>query len=1514
MPPLSEIYRNLSSEERHPFDFRKKRNSGIGVLLLFVALFISASAQAQTNQPPDVPVLLSPENGATEIMATTNVSVAVSDPDADPLTVTFYGRKHTSTSDFVIAVFGDSQNYYSVYSSTGVDYFKVQTNWVVQNREAKNIALVAHVGDVVSLNNASEWVYTSNAIAPLEDSVATGLTYGIPFDLGVGNHDQIGGTSLYNTYFGINHFTGRTYYGGSYSSGDNDNHYDLFAAGGTDFVVIELEFAANSTVLSWANDILKKYSDRRAIVISHDLIQPGDPGSWDSYGSTTYNAIKANPNLFLMLCGHNGGDGKRTDVYNGNTVYTLMADYSGDANGGNGYIRLLNFSAANNNIHVETYSPTAGTRKSSPVWDLPFQLGSPFKVLGTVKTSAGSNATATWSNLAEESEYEWYTTVSDGTSTTAGPNWTFSTRSAFPPLAPSGLSATAVPTKQVNLTWTDNATNESGFEIHCSTDAVNFVPIGNLDANTTSYSDTGLTGGTTYYYQVRAINQTGESAFSNPASATIAADVPAAPITLTATAAGNQIILGWIDKSTNEDGFEIEHSEDGVSFNSLATVAANSVAYTDTPTATGINYYYRVRAFNSAGESSYSNAAYASVWQMALIPAADATIRPDYPNTNFGTTTDLIVDADTLKEAMLKFTVTGVLAKKITTAKLRLWVSTDGSLVTGGSFYRVADNTWTETGVTWNNAPAADSTPFATLGRVNANYWYEVDLAGQVTGDGTYSFRVKSPSSDAVYYSSKEGSNPPQLIITLQDTPPAPSNLTAVTASTTQIDLGWTNTATNADAMRVERSLDAGTAWVELVILAGTATSFSDTTLTPGTAASYRVRASNVNGYSAYSNTASASTTQVVPAAPSGLTAVYVSSSGIELAWTDNSNNEQGFKIERSEDGTSFAPLKTVAADLASYTDAALTPDRTYYYRVSAYNSSGASDYSNSTSASSPKIAPAAPSSLTANAISGTQVNLSWTDNANNEEEFSIERSTDGGSFAPMANVSANIVTYGDTGLTAGKTYSYRVRATNSAGDSDYSNTASAKTPQVPPAAPTGLAGVAVSSSQINLNWVDASDNEDGFQIEHSNDGSTFALLASVEANVSSYSHTGLTAGTKHYYRVRATNSAGGSDYSSVVSATTPQVPPSAPTNLTVDAVSSGQINLAWTDNANNESDFSIERSLDNISFSQIATVGANVTAYSNTGLTAATVYYYRVRATNTAGPSEYSNTAGVMTPQVKPSAPSNLTATATGSSQINLAWTDNSNNETGFKIERSLDNVNFVQIVTVLADVKVYSDTGLTAATTYYYRVRSTNTAGDSENSNTASATTTQAPPLAPTNLIANPESSTQINLSWSDNANNETGFRIERSTGDGSFTQIATAGANVTSYSNTRLTAGTTYSYRVRAYNAVGNSGYSNTATTATPQVAPSAPSSLSTKAASGTSIQLSWRDNSNNEESFRIERSPDGTTFTEIVTVPANTRKYLSSGLSVNTKYWYRVRASNSAGNSTYSNTSSATTLKR
>jgi chitodextrinase len=184
----------------------------------------------------------------------------------------------------------------------------------------------------------------------------------------------------------------------------------------------------------------------------------------------------------------------------------------------------------------------------------------------------------------------------------------------------------------------------------------------------------------------------------------------------------------------------------------------------------------------------------------------------------------------------------------------------------------------------------------------------------------------------------------------------------------------------------------------------------------------------------------------------------------------------------------------------------------------------------------------------------------------------------------------------------------------------------------------------------------------------------------------------------------------------------------------------------------------------------------------------------------------------------VVPATPSNLAASVVSSNQVNLSWTDNATNESGYKIQRKTGTGNFADIGSTGADIATFSDIGLTPNTNYTYRVYAYNSAGNSlQYSNEVMITTNNGSivtiPLAPTNLSGILISQNQVNLTWTDNSSDETGFKIERKIAAGNFVLIDSVASNVTNYSNTGLASSTSYAYRICSYNTAGNSlQYSN------------------------------------------------------------------------------------------------------
>ncbi|MBI4860397.1 MAG: fibronectin type III domain-containing protein, partial [Candidatus Riflebacteria bacterium] len=657
---------------------------------------------------------------------------------------------------------------------------------------------------------------------------------------------------------------------------------------------------------------------------------------------------------------------------------------------------------------------------------------------------------------------------------------------------------------------------------------------------------------------------------------------------------------------------------------------------------------------------------------------------------------------------------------------------------------------------------------------------------------------------------------------------------------------------------------------------------------------------------------------------PVNLGATANSSSSIALAWDDRCPNEDGFRIERKT-GTegAYAQVATVTANTTGCTDSGLSGSTTYYYRVRAYNGGGNTPYSNEASATTLSgTPPAAPSGLGVTANSSTTTVLTWTDNSSDEDGFRVERKTGaGGTYAQVGTVDPDMTVWSDNGLSPSTTYYYRVRAYNTAGDSGYCAEASVTTlAEGTPAAPSGLDVTVNSSTTTDLSWTDNSSDEDGFEVERKTGvGGTYAQVATVGPDTTTWEDSGLSPSTTYYYRVRAHSAGGYSAYCTAAAATTwAASAPTAPSGLSVTANSSKTTSLSWSDDSSDEDGFKIERKMGaGGTYAPVITVGPDTQTWDDSALWPSTTYYYRVRAYNPAGDSAYCAEASATTwAESPPTAPSGLGVTANSSTTTSLLWNDGSSDEDGFKIERKTGTGGaYAQVATVGPDTTVWADSGLSPATTYYYRVRAYNTAGNSAYCTETSATTWAAsPPTAPSGLDVTANSSTTTSLAWTDSSTDEDGFEIERKTGaGGTYAQVATVGPDTEAWDDSGLSPSTTYYYRVRASSALGNSAYCTAASATTSAASPpAAPSGLGVTANSSTTTSLAWTDSSSNEDGFEIDRKTGaGGTYAQVATVGPDTTAWDDSGLSPSTTYYYRVKAYNTAGSSADSNEASATT---
>ncbi|MBI3982879.1 MAG: fibronectin type III domain-containing protein [Gemmatimonadetes bacterium] len=366
-----------------------------------------------------------------------------------------------------------------------------------------------------------------------------------------------------------------------------------------------------------------------------------------------------------------------------------------------------------------------------------------------------------------------------------------------------------------------------------------------------------------------------------------------------------------------------------------------------------------------------------------------------------------------------------------------------------------------------------------------------------------------------------------------------------------------------------------------------------------------------------------------------------------------------------------------------------------------------------------------------------------------------------------------------------------------------------------------------------------------------------------------------------------------------------------AATSLTATAVSHSLINLAWQDNATNESGWEVHRSTTGPagSFSLRTTTGANVSATSDGGLLGSTEYCYKVRTFRRTGRrttyGEFSTVACATTPPAPvPAAPSGVNATPRYGYQIDVTWIDNSTDETGFRVERAASSSGpWTALATKSANVASHTDY-VSQEQQFCYRVVAFNSFGESA----ASDADCTALPAAPTNLAA-AVSGGAVDLSWTDNSVVEDGFQVERA-GSGSgwaWSVIATLPANATGYHDAGVTPDNTYWYVVRATKDGGTSGSSEYIQVVVATTIPTAPSDVAAAPQSSSSVAIGWVDGSPNEQGFRVERSIDGgATWEARFTTGVDETGAWDEGLSAETPVCYRVIAFNNLGDSPASNT--------
>ncbi len=1018
-------------------------------------------------------------------------------------------------------------------------------------------------------------------------------------------------------------------------------------------------------------------------------------------------------------------------------------------------------------------------------------------------------------------------------------------------LPPTSLSPSASSPTSINLNWTDNSPNETGFIVQRSlTSGSGFVTVGTVGANVTTYLDNTVVAGQTYFYRIVATNA---SESSTPSS-----EISAKPLD-----AGNMISY------TN-------NSMGGIS---NALIYSGQIHYAVNHT----HYELSLSGYPDVGAKGWTS----------QLRNESGTLITTYENSPFG--------ADFAQSNDLQKTPSGNLAYAY-----RKWAGVgygfDGFLKTWngsvlssesvfptaniGLYQRLRYGTDNMPRIThfaaagynfiYSNKPAAVWQHF-DLGALGA---YAYDYASVMQGNDIYtSFGIGG--NNIVLYKEVSGSWSGQLIATGTDNcdlkfSPT-NNLQSLFENNFQIRLGtfsgvWSfeNIVTTTERIKHRASLFYRTDNTplivyqtdnRLVVLEKQGASWNE--IYHHTNLNYSIFVGNTRQptllykgtdlYVVYADAQNVYIKKVDAINPPILTATATSSTSAKLNWTNNSLNETGFKIQRSlTSGSGFVDIGTVGANVTTFNDTGLTTNTSYFYRVIATNSYGQSNPSNEGS-----IVP----NLDAGLVAYYPFNGNANDasgNANNGTVIGATLTTDRFCSANQAYSFNGVSDSIASPLVQSSTTKYTISfwfQTNSGGEilqsrpwsSVCCNPARSLSVNINADGKLtyGINGDAmwigrVGNSVVNNgNWhqftgifdtnagVSANGSEFSIYVDGVLDNGQTIIYNPFGLNAQApFSGTDLTIGKmKDYVSSLHTNYSGSLDdiriYNRALSA--PEVAalydlPVAPISLAGTPLSSFSNQITWADNNTTEDGYILQRSLSSgTGFLTVATLPANAVSFTDTGLTPNTTYFYRLSSKRACYFSTASAEISVNTLPIPP--PTALSATAASPLQVNLSFTDNSSIEQGFYLERSLTaGVGFVSIATLSANTTTFADNTVSPNTVYYYRVQAFFSTALSAYSNEAFIS---VPALeTPTALGATAINFSQINLSFTDNSSVEQGFYLERSlTPNVGFVSIATLSANTTTFADNTVSPNTVYYYRVQAFFQTVLSAYSNEANALTP-----------------------------------------------------------------------------------------------
>jgi hypothetical protein len=1186
----------------------------------------------------------------------------------------------------------------------------------------------------------------------------------------------------------------------------------------------------------------------------------------------------------------------------------------------------------------------------------------------------------TVSGLSNNTMYYWRVNASNGSGT--GPwssTYRFTTIIGTPTLLSPANNALNQDTS-LTLSW--NAISyATSYSLRVSTDST-FASTSSDIVNqsgitTTSRLVSGLSASTIYYWRVNATNTGGTGAWSTVYHFTTRISTPAAPtLTTPLNKAVNEPLslpLEW-SSVTSATSYSLQVSSDSLFTSSF--IANLTGLTTTTQSISGLanntQYYWRVRAVNSSGTGAWSTVFYfatviaAPVLSLPVNNALsqDTSLTVTWESVTSATSYTLQVSTDSTFASTMFFNQSGITTASQQITKLirntiYYW-RVNATNNSGSSGWSIVFHLTTRAGVpdapvptsplnnsvnqavslslSWNSSIAATSytlqvstdSTFATSIVFNqSSITALTQTVSGLTFNTTYYWRVNGVNS-----SGKSAWSSIFKFTTTIAVPVLATPLNSATGQAISLTLSW-NTATSATSYTLQVSTDAtfdspSAMFFNQSALTTTSQLISD--LSNNTVYYWRVNASNNNGSGAWSTVFHFTTIAVIPETPdlsSPLNDAVNQALSLSVSWSSIST-ATSYSLQVSADSTFATTFISNQTGLTagSQSISGLSNNTIYYWRVRAVNSSGASAWSTVFHFTTLLASPVLVSPVNAATAQDTLPSVIWK-KVTSATSYTVQVSTDA-AFSSYTFNSSGIVdtTTKITSLSSNTTYYWRVNATNASGTSAWSTVNQFTTLVAAPLDPVLSAPINNAVNQalsLSLAWGKVS-SATSYTLEVSADSnftSTIVSLTGITATTQVIS--GISNSTVYYWRVKAINASGSSNWSTFFRFTTTLAAPvltSPTTNATSQAIS---LLLSWN-TVTAATNYTLQVSTDSLFANTSGTAynqsGLTTTSQTVTDLKNSTVYYWRVNASNANGTGSWSTTYKFTTIVVTPDVPVSVSPVHEAVNQaLSLSFTWNSvSSASSYSLQVSTDSTFTASLIINQSGLTSLTQTisGLTNNTIYFWRIRATNAAGNSSWSAVFKFTTTLAAPIL--SLPAKNATNQAISLTMSWNAvSSAISYTLQVAT-DSSFANTIglffnQSGLTSTSQSISDLENGTIYYWRVNATNASGTSVWSTVfkfGTILEVSDVPVLASPLNNAVNTALSVSLTWS-SVTSAASYTVQVSTDSTFATSIIVNRTGVTGLAQtiSGLAYNTVYFWRANATNSAGTSAWSSVYKFTT---